>query len=210
MHIIILQLNWVEYPAQPSVWFYKCNLVVSLRNKTLNSSPRNDAYMRQWIGSALVQIIACRLFGAKPLKRIERISSSWWLQMSWWCWIFTTPSANTTLTPKLPSESLWHTHHITHKHVPLRSLNKQFSVMPATCWFLCNWQVRLLTMIAPYDWWRYHHAAFVSRYSHLNTAIKEVENPVVSFNWRVYMTTELRHKANHSTLSCPRSLFSKQ
>ena len=25
------------------------------------------AYMRQWIGSALVQIIACHLFGAKPL-----------------------------------------------------------------------------------------------------------------------------------------------
>ena len=33
----------------------------------LNSSPPCAAYMRQWTGSALVQIMACRLFGAKPL-----------------------------------------------------------------------------------------------------------------------------------------------
>ena len=31
------------------------------------SSPPNAAYMRQWIGSALVQIMACRLFSTKPL-----------------------------------------------------------------------------------------------------------------------------------------------
>ena len=34
----------------------------------LNSSPLSDAYMRQSIGSVLVQIMACRLFGAKPLS----------------------------------------------------------------------------------------------------------------------------------------------
>ena len=34
-----------------------------------NSSPPSAAYMRQWIGSALVQIMACRLFGAKPLSK---------------------------------------------------------------------------------------------------------------------------------------------
>ena len=33
-----------------------------------NSSPPSAAYTRQWIGSALVQIMACRLFGAKPLS----------------------------------------------------------------------------------------------------------------------------------------------
>ena len=26
-----------------------------------------DAYMRHWTGSALVQIMACRMFGAQPL-----------------------------------------------------------------------------------------------------------------------------------------------
>ena len=31
------------------------------------SSPPSAAYMRQWTGSALVQVMGCRLFGAKPL-----------------------------------------------------------------------------------------------------------------------------------------------
>ena len=34
----------------------------------VNSSP-GAAYMRQWIWSALVQIMTCRLFGAKPLPK---------------------------------------------------------------------------------------------------------------------------------------------
>ena len=33
----------------------------------VNSSPPSVACMHQWTGSALVQIMACRLFGAKPL-----------------------------------------------------------------------------------------------------------------------------------------------
>ena len=33
-----------------------------------NSSPPSVAYMRQLTGSALVQIMACRLIGAKPLS----------------------------------------------------------------------------------------------------------------------------------------------
>ena len=35
----------------------------------LNHLPPSAAYMRQWIGSALVQIMACRLFGAQPLPK---------------------------------------------------------------------------------------------------------------------------------------------
>ena len=38
-------------------------------NICVNSSPRSVAYMRHLIGSALVQIMACRLFGAKPLSK---------------------------------------------------------------------------------------------------------------------------------------------
>ena len=34
-----------------------------------DSSPPSAAYMCQWIGSALVQIMACRLFGVKPLSK---------------------------------------------------------------------------------------------------------------------------------------------
>ena len=33
----------------------------------VNSSAPRAAYMHQWTGSALVQIMTCRLFGAKPL-----------------------------------------------------------------------------------------------------------------------------------------------
>ena len=36
---------------------------------TDNSSPPSATYMHQWIGSALVQIMACRLFSAKPLSK---------------------------------------------------------------------------------------------------------------------------------------------
>ena len=36
----------------------------------INSSPHGAAYMRHWIGSALLQIMACRLFGAKPLSKL--------------------------------------------------------------------------------------------------------------------------------------------
>ena len=38
-------------------------------NICVNSSPPGVAYMRQLIGSALVQIMACHLFGAKPLSK---------------------------------------------------------------------------------------------------------------------------------------------
>ena len=33
----------------------------------INSSPPSPTYMRQWTGSSLLQVMACRLFGAKPL-----------------------------------------------------------------------------------------------------------------------------------------------
>ena len=34
----------------------------------VNSSPHSAAYMRRWIGSVLLQIMVCRLFGTKPLS----------------------------------------------------------------------------------------------------------------------------------------------
>ena len=43
------------------------SLVASL--VVINSSPPSAAYMRQWNGSAFVQIMACRLIGAKPLSK---------------------------------------------------------------------------------------------------------------------------------------------
>ena len=42
------------------------SIIIHIR---FNSSPPSAAYMHQWIGSALVQIMACRLFGAKSLSK---------------------------------------------------------------------------------------------------------------------------------------------
>ena len=39
------------------------------RPQCVNSSILSATYMRQWIGSALVQIIACLLFSTKPLSK---------------------------------------------------------------------------------------------------------------------------------------------
>ena len=46
-----------------------CKMVAeSSRPKCVNSSPPSATYMHQWISSALIQIMVCRLFGAKPLS----------------------------------------------------------------------------------------------------------------------------------------------
>ena len=50
-------------------WRYWISEWIGCTTTQLNASPPSAAYMRQWIGSALVQIMACRLFGAKPLSK---------------------------------------------------------------------------------------------------------------------------------------------
>ena len=52
-------------------YMYENKYVIS--TVSINSSPPPPLvpyiYMRQWIGSELVQIMACRLLGAKPLSK---------------------------------------------------------------------------------------------------------------------------------------------
>ena len=43
--------------------------VMSFLHWAINSFPPCAAYMRQWMGSVLVQIMACCLFSAKPLSK---------------------------------------------------------------------------------------------------------------------------------------------
>ena len=43
------------------------HMFITISRESFNSSPLSAAYMRQLIGSALIQVMACRLFGAKPL-----------------------------------------------------------------------------------------------------------------------------------------------
>ena len=44
-------------------------MATALTIELINSSCSSAAYMRRWTRSSLVQIIACRLFGAKPLTK---------------------------------------------------------------------------------------------------------------------------------------------
>ena len=49
---------------------------------SFNASPSSAAFMRQWIGSSLVQIMACRLLGSMPLYEpmLEYYGDPWELQ----------------------------------------------------------------------------------------------------------------------------------
>ena len=56
-------------------WYDSFIIIIFSYASFLKSSPPSAAYMRQWIGPALVQIMACHLFGAKPLS--EPIEPLW-------------------------------------------------------------------------------------------------------------------------------------
>ena len=65
----VISVNWLFTTSLPintvilsdQFWHHFINII--------NPSPPSASYMRQWIGSALVEIMACRLFGAKPLSQ---------------------------------------------------------------------------------------------------------------------------------------------
>ena len=50
--------------------------------------PPSSAYVHQWIGSAVVQIMACRLFGDKPLSKQCWVIVNWtlWHKLQWICY----------------------------------------------------------------------------------------------------------------------------
>ena len=47
---------------------------------SVNSSPPSAVYMHQWIRSTLVQIMACCLFGTRPLSELMMVFVNWTLQ----------------------------------------------------------------------------------------------------------------------------------
>ena len=54
-------ITWISVDQPIGEWMSECFYLI-------NSSPPSATYMRQWIWSALVQIMACPLFCAKPLS----------------------------------------------------------------------------------------------------------------------------------------------
>ena len=63
-----LTFPWQLWTLELGYYTFK-NTVTASRDQWVNSSPPSAAYMRQWIGAALVQIMVCHLFGAKPLSK---------------------------------------------------------------------------------------------------------------------------------------------
>ena len=76
MGVVTETEDWIPVPKLidfvPKEMIRLC-LLIGVTESGLNSShpPPTTiaAYMRQWIGSALVQLMACRLFGAKPISK---------------------------------------------------------------------------------------------------------------------------------------------
>ena len=63
-------------------WYNSAPLGVSfIHSYQLNSSPPCDAYMRQWIGAALVQVIVCRLLS--PAKSLPETILAYCQLDSW-------------------------------------------------------------------------------------------------------------------------------
>ena len=52
-----------------SWWYFLVNNRYNHQGYVVNSAPPSAAYMHQGTGSALVHVMACRLFGAKPLPK---------------------------------------------------------------------------------------------------------------------------------------------
>ena len=75
--LIAYALEILQTCTKPSIWTAACNvhtckpMLLNELQLTLivNSSPSSASCMRQWTGSALVQIMDCRLFGTKLLSK---------------------------------------------------------------------------------------------------------------------------------------------
>ena len=57
---------WGQYGFGKGKTYFLWHMMTS---SLLNSSPPSATFMLQWIGSALVQIMVCSLYGAKPLSK---------------------------------------------------------------------------------------------------------------------------------------------
>ena len=58
-------------------------LAMELRLFCINSSPTSAAYMRQWTGSALVQVMACRLLSPLPVPMLAYCQLDSWEKFQW-------------------------------------------------------------------------------------------------------------------------------
>ena len=74
---------YISHENLLEIYFSKI-LLKSHRGQWVNSSPPSAAYMRQWTESSLVRVMACHLFGAKPLPEpmLVYCQLDYWEQVS--------------------------------------------------------------------------------------------------------------------------------
>ena len=63
----IIRFKWVKQGCDWYVAYNQYHITHVVLIQPINSSPPSDTYMHQWTGSTMVQVMACRLVGAKPL-----------------------------------------------------------------------------------------------------------------------------------------------
>ena len=71
MTLTFFLLRVIQYSPNYAVYYisYIQNNPMPCNTMSINSFPPSAAYIREWIRSALVQIMVCRLFGTKPLSK---------------------------------------------------------------------------------------------------------------------------------------------
>ena len=67
--VLVWVMAWCCW-RQAITWATDYSYYVAMWCDSVNSSPASAAYTRQWTGSALVQVMTCRLSGAKPLPEL--------------------------------------------------------------------------------------------------------------------------------------------
>ena len=67
--VLVWVMAWCCW-RQAITWATDNSYYIAMWRDSVNSSPASAAYTRQWTGSALVQVMTCRLSGAKPLPEL--------------------------------------------------------------------------------------------------------------------------------------------
>ena len=70
LFVVVILAVFIEFTHILQGYFTATETVegIGMKLAHINSSPPSDVCMRQWIGAALVKIMASHIFGAKPLS----------------------------------------------------------------------------------------------------------------------------------------------
>ena len=120
--------------------FFNCSIAMCMWANTtygINSSPPSATCMWQWIASALVQIMACRLFGAKP--------SFGWIIVNW------------TLRNQLKCNFNQNTELLIHENAFENIVFEMAAIL-----LRGRWVIPLVTIPVCFMQWEYHDTIYIN------------------------------------------------